>query len=156
MRVELSRLLFWKTSPDESIIFGDYQTRIAIVSLRLKEGNEIYPGQDSSEQIGRDKLPNLLNGKRKYLEGNDTSMPTIYAWVRDEKAWISIGLEDKRLTYLLKNGEKPTCLLERKLPSGKWGRPKKIEEVKLSEVEAIINLAESVASRPLLRRSSSS
>lgn len=152
MSIELPKLLFWKKPPDEAALIHDYQTRIAMISFRLKEDSEISFDQAPSQEISREKLPELVNGKGKYLKGEEASLPAIYAWVLGEKSWISIGLENKRITFLLETGEKPVCLLEKKLPSKKWGRAKIIEEVPLSEVEAIINFAENLPLRPLLGR----
>ena len=150
MGIEISRLLFWKRPPDELTMISDYQTRIAVLSLRLKNGNEIFPNQEASQEIAKEQLPEIINGKGKYLKANGNSLPVIYAWVFGDKHWISVGEDDRRVTYLLKTGEKPACLVEKRFPSGKWGRPKKIEDADLVEVGFLISFAEAVAARTLL------
>lgn len=156
MSIEITKLLFWKRSPDGLSLVDDFQTRIAVVSLRLKEGNESFPIQDSRQEIPKEKITELVNGKGKYLKKEVSTPPTIYASVSEEKSWIAVGSREKRVTYLLRIGENPLCVLEKKLPSGRWGRARKIGEVSLSEVETIIKFAEEIATKPLLGRPSSS
>lgn len=139
---------FWRKIPSDAELSKSFSVRVGMLDFRLIHPHRKFIDGASRQEIPKEKVEDLVNGKSKFLNGETSeSVAVIYAGLREDEGWISVGQGEKRLTYFIRDKQKPICVLQQRETPGVWRNLQNLGEVSWREVEGVIAFGEAVASQ---------